>query len=242
MQENTNDSPEANQSDDGLPAVAPQVTPPPQQAQAPLPQAEVPAINTGAPSPVFGGVIQIDPIAVAAKEAAKGGDILLYVSAFTLSVALILGIVANIAGLLEIAFNHIGSDKAPSVGSYFGLDSYELKSMLWLVSSLLITTIVYVLLQLYLQKNKQITLNSFSTKVYAFVYGGFLTILGLAAISSFGNFVYSCLVPLVPKGAYATDSGPVWVGIVQSIITTLLLGFVLFYYIKKAKTSDRLSS
>ena len=150
MQENTNDSSEANKSDDNAPVVAPQVTPTPLQAQAPLPQVDVPTTNSAAPSPTLGGVIQIDPVAVADEGTTNGGDILLYVSAFTLSLALILGIVANIAGLLEIAFNHIGSDNKSTRTSYLGLDSYELKTMLWLVSSLVISTIVYVLLQLYL--------------------------------------------------------------------------------------------
>lgn len=171
----------------------------------------------------------------------SGGAMMLFVTAFTIAMTLILSIVATIAGLLEVVFNHIGSSNVVNTGSYFGFDSYELKIMLWLVSSLIISTVLYIGLLLYVRKKESVELNSFSTKVYGFIYGGFMTIIGLAAIISFGNFIYSCLVPLVPKGTYDTASSSWWVGVIQSLLTTLLLVFVLFYYYKKALASNRLS-
>lgn len=208
-----------------------------------------PTVNATVASSVYpeptkgfmGSVMQPLNNAPDVNNQANGGAMLLYVTAFTIAMSLVLSIVANVAGLLEVVFNHIGNTKDVSTSSYFGFDSYELKIMLWLVSSLIISTVLYIGLLLYLRKKESVELNSFSTKVYGFIYGAFLTILGLAAISSFGNLIYSCLVPLVPKGTYDSAGASWWAGILQALFTTALLVFVVFYYYKKATSSSRLS-
>jgi hypothetical protein len=214
-----------------------------QQPAIPQPTVNATIASSVYPEPTKGFMGSVmEPVTdTPATSETSGGAMMLYVAAFTVAMTLIISIVATIAGLLEVVFNHIGGSESSSTGSYFGLDSYELKVMLWLVSSLIISTVIYVGLLFYIKKNDSVTLNSFSTKVYGFIYGGFMTIIGLAAISSFSNFIYSCLVPLVPKGAYDSTGSSWWVGVAQSLLTTLLLIFVLFYYFKKAKTSNRLS-
>ena len=169
------------------------------------------------------------------SEDSNSGQSLLFVSAFAVSFALVLSIVASVSGVLEIIFNHLGKTATSSTSSYLGLDTYELKLLLWLVSSLVISTVVYVLMVLYLQKNNEVRLTDFSLKVKGFVYGAFLSILAVATVTSVANIAYSALVPLVPKGSYETSTGAWWPGIVQAVLTSLLLAGIAFYYVKKAK-------
>ena len=169
---------------------------------------------------------------------------LLYVSALAVSLTLVFSIISSLSGLLEIAFNHVGEKTTEAMANPYSitnsyLDSYELKLIVWFASSLVISGAIYLLILRFINKNRLIILSSFASKVHNLIYGAFLSILTVLTIASFTNLVYSCFVPLIPKGKY--DAGPTawWPGIVQALITTSLMALVLFYYYRKIYSSER---
>lgn len=156
--------------------------------------------------------------------------------AFAVSLALVMAIISDISGLFEICFNHIGTKSGSDslVSSYLG--SYELKAIIWLCTSLVISGAIYIFLVIFINRNSPLQLSKFGRKVYNLLYGAFMAILSLATIASFTNLIYSCFVPLVPKesSSYSyTGDTAWWSGVLQALCTTAVMGFVLFYYYKK---------
>lgn len=169
---------------------------------------------------------------------------LVYVSAFAVSLAMVYTILISITVLLETSFNHIGKSKASTQAqgaSSLYHDNYELKSIIWFSASLVISGVIYILLVRYLSKNSDLRLTSFVVKVYNLIYGAFLSILSIATVLSFINFVYSCFVQFVPKNdpdmSYTT-SNAWWSGALQAFLTTTIMVVVLLFYYKKITSID----
>ena len=93
-------------------------------------------------------------------------------SAIAISLSLVFAMISSISGLLEIIFNHVGriEDSNTRSGLYLGLESYELRLIIWLSASLMISTAVYMYLVVFITKNQQTRLTSFAIKVKNLIY------------------------------------------------------------------------
>lgn len=154
-----------------------------------------------------------------------------YLVLYAISLGLLASILSSIASLLEVCFNYIG--KSGDSGDDW-LSGYTLRFLLWLVANLLIVVPVYLFL---LIKSKGYDVSSFSRttiKVRNIIYGFFMTILGLVTVWSIANIVYSLIVQFAPKDDYSSGQAW-WSGVIQAVLTSVVLGITFFYKLKSGR-------
>lgn len=155
-----------------------------------------------------------------------------YLLMYALSLGLITSILSGLASLLEICFNYVGGADT-SGGAYFS--GYTTKLLAWLVINLLVATPIYIYLFFRLRKTQPETLPLFSRRVRGFLFGCFMTILGLVTVTSLANVIYSVAVQFLPDDGSSTKAAW-WAGLGQALIMTILLAATFWYQLKSFRS------
>lgn len=151
-----------------------------------------------------------------------------YLLMYALSLGLITSILFSISSLLEICFNYVGSTSSGDENFFSG---YTLKTLLWLAINLVVVTLIYVYLLFKIRKVQPETLPTMTRRVRSFLFGVFMTILGLVIATSVVNTVYSVAVQFLPKEGEDIKTAW-WVGTAQALVMTLLLSATFWYQLK----------
>jgi hypothetical protein len=159
-----------------------------------------------------------------------------YLLMYAISLGLLASVLSSMASLLEICFNYVGKDDTASQVVYGG---YTTKFIAWLIIIMAVSLPVYIFLMYRLRKLQPQEVPSFTRRVRGFLFGGFMTVLGLATVSSFANIIYSIVVPLLPKDDFV-EAGAWWPGVLQAILMTLLLAAAFWYQLRAFRGNKEL--
>jgi hypothetical protein len=151
-----------------------------------------------------------------------------YLLMYAISLGLLASVLSGLASLLEICFNYVAQSDNSGV-SYFS--GYTTKMLAWLIIGLVVSVPIYLWLMFRLRKTQSDDLPVFTRRVRSFLFGAFMTVLGLVTVTSFANIIYSVVVQFLPKDGFQ-DAGHWWVGTAQAVLMTFILAGAFWYQLK----------